>query len=206
MRKFLSHCLILFFILYAQANLAYGVHESNPYTFSITKHIYKLAEMYQIKSFQDETYPGTVKKSAFRVRTNYDLSNAEGWQATGITRIASLGTIYPWAKEIDIYDTRGVKIAFIDGEFATLESAKFTLYEYDEVGHAMLIGFAYASKDFTHFAVVPSMNDPRPLAELNSNPDGQSWNVTVHYPEKIDDRLIRIFAGFVLDYQYKFLS
>lgn len=121
---------LFFCVLFAiSSNLAiansYGVHEDHAYDFVITKDIYKFSEVYQIKSPLKETYPGSVKRSSFRIRTGYDLSNKDGWQATGITRVISLGTLYPWAKDIDIYDTRGVKIGLIDGNLATTESAKF---------------------------------------------------------------------------------
>lgn len=206
MRKLLTSCLFFLFALsYATAN-SYGVHEDHPYDFIVTKHIYKLSEIYQIKSIQKETYPGSVKKSAFRIRTNYDLSSKDGWQATGITRIISLGSLYNWAKEIDVYDTRGVQIGFIDGNLATLESAKFTIYEYDESGKATTIGFAYANPNFDRFVILPSTSNPHPIAEFNRNFHDNNWGVTMHYPEKIDDRIIRIFAAFVIDHEDKFLT
>lgn len=185
---------------------SYGVHENHPYDFLITKHAYKLSEIYQIKSHFKDTYPGSVKKSAFRIRTNYDLSNIDGWQGTGITRLISLGTIYPWAIDIDIYDTRGVQIGLIDGDLATLESAKFNIVDYDESGKATQVGIAYATPDFNRFVILESRNNPHPIAELNRNYSDNTWSVSVHYPEKIDDRTIRIFASFVSDYQDKFLK
>ncbi|MGE3921261.1 MAG: hypothetical protein AB7F64_10095, partial [Gammaproteobacteria bacterium] len=73
MRKLLMSCLFLLFAqFYATYANSYGVHEDHPYNFTVTKHIYKFSEIYQIKSLQRETYPGSVKKSAFRIRTNYD--------------------------------------------------------------------------------------------------------------------------------------
>ncbi len=183
-----------------------SVHEDHPYEMIMSKHIYKFSEVYQIKSPLKDTYPGSVKKSSFRVRTNYDLSNKNGWQATGITRILSLGTLFPWATDIDIYDTRNVQIGMIDGSLATLEAAKFDLYEYDDAGNATMIGVAYADPDFNRFVILSSSDNPHPIAELSRNYSENNWNISVHYPEKIDDRIIRIFAGFVVDYQDKFLS
>ena len=208
MRKLFVSLLVLFAISSSvfSANSYGGVHENHPYDFLITKDVYKLSEIYQINSPLKETYPGSVKKSAFRIRTNYDLSNKDGWQATGITRIISLGTLYPWAKDIDIYDTRGVQIGLIDGNLATLESAKYNLYEYDESGTATEIGIAYANPDFNRFVILSSSDNPHPIAEMNRNLSDNTWSVSVHYSEKIDDRIIRIFAGFVVDYQDKFLA
>jgi hypothetical protein len=183
-----------------------SIHEDHPYDFVISKDVYKFSEIYQIKSPLKETYPGSVKKSAFRIRTNYDLSNVNGWQATGITRILSLGTIYPWAADIDIYDTRGVQIGLIDGNLATLESAKYNIYEYNEAGTATEIGIAYGNPDFTRFVILTASDNPHPIAEFNRNYAENTWTVSVHYPEKIDDRVVRIFAGFVVDFQDKFLT
>ncbi len=188
------------------ADKSYGVHEDKPYNFDIKKDVHPTSEMYRITSKLRETYPGNVKKSAFRVRTNYDLSNEHGWQATGITRIMSLGSLFSWAKDIDIYDTRRVQIGMVDGELATLESAKFSIYEYDEKGKATRVAIAYANADFKRFIVLAENTNinPVPIAELNRT-DANTWHVSVNYPEKIDDRIIRIFAGFVVDYQNKFL-
>ena len=207
MRKLFASTLIgLFALFYVAIANSYGVHEDHPYSFLITKDVYKFSEIYQIKSPQQDTYPGSIKKSSFRIRTNYDLSNKDGWQATGITRILSLGSVYPWAQDIDIYDTRGVQIGMIDGDVATLESARFNLFDYDEAGNATRVGIAYANADFTRFAVNETSDNPHLIAELNREPNSNTWNVFVHHPEKLDDRIIRIFAGFVVDYQNKFLT
>lgn len=205
MNKLFRTWFIVLFAIFSHVALA-GVHEDHPYGFLITKDVYKFSEIYQINSLLKETYPGSVKKSSFRIRTNYDLSNKDGWQATGITRIISLGTLYHWAKQIDIYDTRGVQIGFIDGALATLESAKFYIYDYDESGKATQIGIAYSNPDFSRFVIWTSLSDHHPIAEMNRNFSDNTWSVAVHYPEVIDDRIMRIFAGFVVDHQDKFLS
>ena len=209
MHKLFIFCFVALFALsshVAIANNYGGVREDHPYNFVISKDVYFTSKIFQINSPQKETYPGSVKKSAFRIRANYDLSNQAGWQATGITRIVSLGALYPWAQDIDIYDTRGVQIGMIDGELATLESAKFTLYEYDESGNHTKVGVAYADSSFNRFSILASSGNPHAIAELNRNFSNNTWDVSVHYPEKLDDRIIRIFASFVIDYQDKFLS
>ena len=209
MKNFVISSLAVFFITSfcaLHADSYYGVHEDKPYQFDITKDVHSTATIYRINSKLRETYPGSVKKSAFRIRTNYDLSNEHGWQATGITRIMSLGSLFSWAKDIDIYDTRRVQIGMIDGELATLESAKFSIYEYDEKGGANRVAIAYANSNFQRFIVLAENSNinPIPIAEL-SRTESNNWHVSVNYPEKIDDRIIRIFAGFVVDYQDKFL-
>lgn len=188
---------------------AYGIYELNPYQFLINKTVFNYSENYtifapsQTNSLYQSTYAGKIKKSAFRIRTNYDLSDANGWQATGITRLLSLGAIYPWAIDIDIYDTRSVRIGLIDGNIATLESAKFDIYSYDEAGQASKVAVALANVDFTHFFISTPDNNLL-IAELNR--DDKNWLVNVATPGIIDDRIIRIFSGFVVDYQDKFLS
>lgn len=189
----------------------YGVFENHPYEFVIKKNVSKFSESYVISqpakgmASYEPTYPGTVKKSAFRIRTNYDLSSQQGWQATGITRLLSMGVLYSWATDIDIYDTRQVKIGVIDGSIATVESARYDIYSYDEQGKATQVGVALASADFTRFSITTPGNY-LPIAELNRDKQNNAWTVAVTAPEIIDDRIIRIFAGFVINYQDKFLA
>ena len=73
-----------------------------------------------------------------------------------------------------------------------------------ESGKATEIGFAYANSSFERFVILSSTNNPHPIAELNRNFYDKTWSVSVHYPEIIDDRIIRIFAGFVIDHEDKF--
>ena len=211
---FLSLFFIFFSFLSPQISAhSYGVYEDHPYEFKIDKSVSKFAETYHIfspsagsaASTNPPTYAGKVKKSAFRIRTNYDLSDQHGWQATGITRILSLGVIYPWATDIDIYDTRGVQIGMIDGHIATLESAKFSIYSYDESGKATEVAIALANNDFTRFSFSTPTNG-LPLAEMFRNANEETWTVLVNTPNVIDDRIVRIFAGFVMNYQDTFLQ
>ena len=113
--------------------------------------------------------------------------------------------MFSWATDIDIYDTRGVKIGLIYGETATIESAKFSIYSYDEKGNAKIVGVALANEDFTHFSITQPVNY-LPIGELVRNSKNNHWTVSVETPEIIDDRIIRIFASFVVNYQDKFLT
>lgn len=202
---------MFFFVSTAVVADSLGVYEDHPYEFIIKKRVSKFSETYVISSptagnaTYEGTYPGSIKKSAFRIRTNYDLSDRHGWQATGITRLLSLGVVYSWATDIDIYDTRGVRIGFIDGNIATLESAKYNIYSYDEAGKATEVGVALANADFTHFSIT-TPEQGLPIADLARHMDNARWTVTVINPGIIDDRIIRIFAGFVVHFQDKFLT
>lgn len=201
MRHLLLSGLILLFSTICHAG---GVHESHPYDFLITRDIYAFSEIYQINPESEETYTGSVTKSAFRIRTNYDLSDESGWQATGITRLLSLGSLYNWASDIDVYDNRGYQIGLIQGEIATLEPAKFSIYEYSRSGNYREIGNAYASEGFQRFVILEPNDNPDPIAEMNRDYSNHSWTMSVHNPEKIDDRIVRIFAAFVVDHEDKF--
>ena len=187
------------------------VYETHPYELKVTKSIFNFYENYEIYSPStgsattdySETYPGTVQKSAFRIRTNYDLSDKKGWQATGISRILSLGSLYLWATQIDIYDNNGASIGMIDGNLATIESAKFSLYRYDELGVAHEVAVAVANQDFTQFTLTTE-DSYQPIGELNRDRAAGTWSVVIDTPNVIDDRVVRIFAAFVIDYQDKF--
>ena len=212
-QPFIKHMFSGLLLLLSSSVLAteYGIYEDHPYEFLIKKNVSRFSETYAISALRQgdttypATYPGSVKKSSFRIRTNYDLSNQEGWQATGITRLLSLGVVYPWATDIDIYDTRGVKIGLIDGSIATIEAARFDLYNYNEAGEATQVAVVLANANFTHFSVT-SPGNYLPIAELTRNKKDNIWRVTVIAPDIIDDRIIRIFAGFVVNYQDKFLA
>ena len=183
------------------------MHEDHPYHFTIHPDNYKTATLFQIHS--EDTYIGTNKKSSFRLRTNYDLSNKDGWQATGIVRILSLGSVFPWAKEIDVYDTQGTKIGMIDGQMVTTEEAKYSIYQYDEQGDYIRIGIAYLNEERDAFSILESDGGPHPIAQLRRVfvvGAADYWEVDVYYPEKIDDRIIRILSAFALDHQSSFLS
>jgi hypothetical protein len=202
LKSSLTYLLTLLLVLSTASVIAAGIHEDHPYEFDIRTDPYAFATYFQIDSIN--TYIGTVKKSSFELRTNYDLSDENGWQATGIKNVFNLGTLYAWASEITVYDARNVKIAMIDGQVTTTENAKFSLYEYDEEGDYTLIGVAYLDNDFDSFTILDT--ELQPIAKLERysvSIEGavDYWHVSVSHPEKIDDRLFRIFAAFVIDNQ-----
>lgn len=207
-KKSLSYLLTMFFVLSCGSAIAATESDkSHAYEFNIRKDPYAFATYFQIDS--DDTYIGTVKKSSFPIRTNYDLSDENGWQATGIKRILTLGSVYAWASEIDIYDTRGVKIGMIDGQVLPTEPTNFRLYEYDEEGNYTCIGIANLDPDYDCFSIFFADGGPHPLAKLERHTISTEgavdfWKVRVYQPQKIDDRLIRIFAAFVIDHQNYF--
>lgn len=174
------------------------VFEPEIYHFSIYKRIYPLATFFSIQS--DDTYRGIVKKSVFRLRTHYDLSNEHGWQATGIKRVLSLGSFFPWATEVDIYNTDWDFIGMIDGQVVSTAAARFSIYN----EQFELAAVAYLDRTLGGFSIVYPDSEAFPLAEMNRiyAPDGvDGWTVTVYDPDAIDERIIRIFAAMVCDLQ-----
>lgn len=207
--KKLSMALLLSVVSLSTAHVAASVHEKHPYEFEIRRDPYKFATYFQITS--KDTYIGTVKKSALRVRTHYDLSTEHGWQATGIKRICTLGAFYTWASEIDVYDTRGVRIGMIDGQLVTWENARFSLYEYDDAGNYAHVGTAFLDRDFDSFTIFPPDGNLHPIAKLErfslaSTQGVDHWRTQVYHPDRIDDRLVRIFTAFVMDHQDDFVE
>ena len=186
--------------------LSAAIHEDHPYSFTISSDPYAFSTYFQINS--NDSYIGTIKKSSFRIRTNYDLSDENGWQATGIVRVLSLGSFYTWAREIDVYDTRGVKVGMIDGQVGTTEGAKFSFYEYGEEENYTHVGTAYLDGDCDSFTIFPPSSEGiSPIVRMGRvtvSGGVDFWEVNVHRSEKIDDRMVRIFAAFVLDHQSDF--
>jgi len=191
----------IIFACFLTMSLNASVHEALPYELKIQRKDYRFSTYFEIDS--DDTYRGSVKKSRFRVRTNYDLSNQYGWQATGICRLLTLGALYTWATEIDIYDTEGSWIGMIDGQVMTTAAARFSLYNED----SELAGIAYLDKNCQGVTITSPDNEAYTIAKFDRIyvlDKVDDWEVSVFDPTRIDDRLIRIFAAFILDHQSEF--
>jgi uncharacterized protein YxjI len=185
-----------------------GIHSEVPYQFTVKQQDYLLSSEFHIQS--GDSYNAVVKKSSFRVSSNYDLSDKDGWQATGTRRILSLGSLASWGAEIDIYDTRKQRIAMIEGKAITMTKARFNIYEYDDEGNYKWIGIACLDGKAHGFTIYQASNNPiYPIARLDRVfvPNAKDyWSVDVYEPSMIDDRIVRIFAAFALDTQEAFLA
>lgn len=173
------------------------------YHFEIQQHDHKFASYFDIDS--DDTYPGTVKKSVFRLRENYDLSDEHGWQATGIVRAVSLGTVYPWAKEVDIFDTQYEWIGFIQGQVLTTAAARYNIYNQSE----QLVGLVYLNSEMASFSIVDPENPAHRIAQFKRiYVEGikDPWRVIVYDGDAIDERMLRLFAAIMVDIQEQFLK
>jgi hypothetical protein len=170
----------------------------NSYHISIYPKTYILASYFTIQG--DDTYRGIVKKSAFRIRTNYDLSNSDGWQATGIKRMLSLGSIFPWATEVDIYDTCWEPLGMIDGQVVSTAAARFSIYD----SKGILCGVAFLDHSLNTYSIVYPNSEAFPIAECIRHRDAGGldwWDVVVYDSQQIDDRVIRVFAAMICDIQ-----
>jgi len=171
------------------------------YHFKIQKKDYLFSSFFEIDS--EDTYRGAIKKSSFRLRVNYDLSDRNGWCATGVKRIFSLGSLLNRFAEIEIYGVQGEFLGLIQGKLITTGKATFYIYDKNQE----LIGIACIDRKGQGATISAPDNEAYTLARLDrvfvqDIPD--YWKVVVYEPENLDDRIIRIFAGFCLDVQDSF--
>ncbi|PCI93831.1 hypothetical protein COB11_04685 [Candidatus Aerophobetes bacterium] len=193
--------LSVLFALCFSTSYAETVKNSTRYHFKVSKKEYRFSTFFEIDS--EDAPRGNVKKSFFRMRTNYDLSDINGWQATGIVRVMSLGLLFTWAKEIDMYDTTGQYIGMIDGQAMTTAAARYSIYD----GSNNLVGIAFLDQNCSGFTITHPKSEAYTIARLKRNfvqdtVDG--WDIIVYEKDLIDARIIRIFAAFVCDYQNTF--
>lgn len=176
----------------SESGLKFNVHQQD-YTFST---------VFEFRS--DKDFLGTVVKSVFRVRTNYDLYDKLGkFEAVGICRIFTLGIFYAWGTEIDVWDQNDNYVGLIDGQAMTGAGAKFSIYD----AKSNRVGIAYLELGGTSFSIVDPDNESRYLVSLTRHfVEGivDDWNVTVYDPNAIDMRIVKIFAAFAIDSQEKF--
>lgn len=173
-----------------------------PYTFEVYKKSYAFSTYFEM--VEEGISSGTVVKQSFSLHSCYDCYDREGiYQGTGICRIFSLGFLFAWATEIDIYDNEGYFVGFIDGKILTTTKARFGFY--DSTGR--LSAIAYADNDLTGYSLVDPDNAYHAIAALTRFfvPDlPDPWSVSVYEPEVMDPLMIQIFAAFSVDRQGAF--
>jgi hypothetical protein len=180
-----------------------ALHDPNGYyEFETTRKDWTYSTTFEMDSHA-RAY-GTVEKSSFHVRTNYDLYDDNGdYKAKGIARFFSWGRIWTWATVIDVYDEHGHWIGLIDGEIFTVEPAKFAFYD----ANSKHIATAYLDAEGTSFSIVPSYSDHLTVADITrieSHHSSAVWRTDVHIPFEVDIRLMMIFSAFVVDRQNAF--
>lgn len=189
MKKFIF-CLLMLGMMQAAAARSYTVIE-HPYRFST-----------YFEMHGQEAYEGRVVKSALTVRTIYDLYDNEAtYIGQGICRLLSLGSIYPWARMVDLYDASGNAIGLIEGRVMTTAKASYNLY--DASGN--IVGIAYLNLDCSSFTIQDTAE--RVVAALKRNFTGRkidSWEVTIFDTNSLDERILKLFSIFAVDNQQYF--
>jgi hypothetical protein len=186
-----------------------SLHASDTSKFSIYERAYTLSNYFE---FSDEGDPyGLVIKKRFaylHLTNTYDLYDPQGeFEARGASRLLCLGALFSWATEIDVYDAKNKRIGFIDGQIATLASAKFSIYTIDKSGAYQRIGTAFMDHENRSFSIFDPKNSKRQIASLRRIflPHVRDhWECRIHDSKAIDPRIIKIFAAFSVDHQEYF--
>lgn len=135
---------------------------------------------------------------------HYDFYDREGeLQVQGITRVISLGLLFSWGVDIDLYDSDSRYIGKIEGQFWTESKAKFLFYGSD--GYPR--GVAYFDGEDPYLRIVIPDEESDVLAELTGSAIGSKnlWTVKITYPlSKVEESLLKIFSAFVADYSAQF--
>lgn len=172
-----------------------------PYFFDIVKQNYHVGSEFTLLS--KDIPPSRVKKSRFRIRTNYDLANSDGWEATGITRFFSFGQFFKWAKQIDIYDTQWNYVGGIYGKMLTTATACYKICDFND----NCIAYSYVDRGGRGVVVQDRNMESNIIFQMTRNYEldvEDMWNVAVFQPKHIDSRIIRIFSSFIVDLQDSF--
>ena len=173
---------------------------SQPYSYTITESPYLFSTYFEMQG--KDLYEGRVVKNHINLRTVYNLFDHNGLnEAQGICQILSLGALYPWAKDIDVYDAKGEKIGFIDGQLLTTTTAKYNFY--DECDQ--YVASAYLDASSSGFIIMGE--NERTIARLKRNfilDDIDSWEVDHYDQDILDPRILKIFSAFSIDFQEYF--
>ena len=174
---------------------------AEPFSYSIVEHPYRFSTYFEMQG--KNGFEGRAIKNTLALRTAYDLYDSGGnYQAQGIVQSLSLGSVFAWGKDIDIYDALGKHIGFIDGEVLTTASAKYTIYNEKKEW----VATAYLDYSCSGF-VVMAAKDERTIANLRRNFVANvtdHWDVVLYEPEAIDMRILKVFSAFAIDYQEYF--
>lgn len=174
----------------------------NELHYKITKNDYAFSTVFEMAS--GHKLLGSIVKSAFHLRTHYDLYDEKGLlQGQGICRLLTLGTFFSWGVEIDVYNVQGQLIGSIDGQVATTEPAKFSIY--DSNGNRLAI--AYLEQNRAAFSIVNPENTSHIYARLHRKfilDTVDYWNVSIYERDLIPEDIIHIFSAFAVDSQNDF--
>lgn len=194
--------LITLFILLGQYTHAHNHKDNEALAFTAHERQYTFSTVFELFSHSD--YFGQIVKSIFHVRTHYDLYDTIGYyEGQGICCLNPTSLFGPWAKEIAIYDSNGDYIGFIEGNLLTEAGAKYSIYNSNDDR----VAIAYLDLSSAGFTVVHPNNEHYVITHLKRDfEEGEidHWHVKVYDREKIDLRILKIFAAFAVDHQAYF--
>ena len=202
MKKYLT--VILMFL--CTTLFADGDDQEPNYSFRIREKKYTFSDEFEMDSHGKAF--GTVIKSKIKFpgRTVYQLISSKGeYEGRGITNLWCFGVIWNWATEIYVYDASDPEelVGWIDGQFVTTEGGKFSFYN----AKGKRVGIAYLDEEDSSFSLKHPDNAYYTLAEFNRKfvqDVIDPWDVNVYEPSKVDMRLIKVFAAFIVDRQKYF--
>lgn len=196
--------LFFFMLLNSFNSVAIEEHKEHPnhYYLTLSEH-----HFYTEFNIQDEKKSwGTVTKSFFHIGAHYDSYDRFGlYEGRGTCQFFSLGTLYTWATEIDLYDDNGDYVGLIHGEVSSAKSGKFRFF--NEKGDEFAVGHLDENK--TTFSLWDANDSSILLATLILNRGEESiknWEIMIYRPDQISHHMVKIFAAFVCDHQDKFHS
>lgn len=170
--------------------------------YSVQRSDYTFSTVFEMAS--DNQLVGSIYKSVFHITTHYDIYDNYGvFKGQGICRFFCLGLLYSWGTEIDVYDAEGRYIGMIDGQMASTEPAKFSIYD----GLGNRTGIAYLEQNCAAFTIVDPNNSSHILARFSRNfllDTIDCWDVSIYDPSRISDKILQIFAAFACDTQGQF--
>lgn len=177
-------------------------HHDHGYQFTVHKKDYSFSTVFELED--EDCLVGSILKSVFRIRTNYDIYDPYGkYMGTGICRFFSLGLFYTWATNIDIYDANGNWIGLIDGCMFTTEAAKFDFYNYK----GDCVGLAYLDNSKSGFSIEDPNNSAHIIGCLNLHGhEADHWEVSIFDKNPIQRELIEVFATFICDKRKAFMD
>ncbi len=145
-----------------------------------------------------------VRSGLLCPRYYYDLYDAQNqFQARGISRAFSLGLLFSWGMEIDVYDPSSIYVGSIRGQVLTKTRAKFVFN--GPAGETRAV--AYLNSKKANLLVVAPIDQTDVIAELSGDAFGDvsTWTVKVrHELSAVDEALLKVFAAFAADYHSSF--
>jgi hypothetical protein len=186
---------------------AFGVaaNDGEPLQYEIHLKQYRFSTYYQLMSQNKPVGKIVTPKRPWNLRTNYDLYTQEGVkEANGkfaFFNPAAWSSIWGVSgADLYIVDGEGNDVGYIDGEFLTLEKAKYSFYN----AKNEIVANAYLDGNRTGYTIVHPEYDTVPIALLKRHYVQGTidyWSVSVYNTEAVDLRMIKIFSAFAVHTQ-----